>query len=706
MKKSLLLNGIVLVLVLTILLLASSGICIRPLQQVNSWWLVISWFFICLWIFILIKLKLFLISYRLIILIATIGVIEVLVQTTGGDQSPLVYVVFLLIGVAAWEGKASYGFCVAILFSILEAISFHHENVPENLPLCLHWAAFLVTAIFLTQIVKTRKEKEQLNFRLNSLKDEAEKLAALAEPSSFNLQKDMLLREENRLSARIGTVMDLEESLIRKLKIFQISLPIHTAACFLFTAVGEKHVLRLRAYSSDSDSVAPDVTILMGETLVGLAAKERRKILLDPIAPESAKALPYYLRPHQIKSFLAQPIYISGTSSETKAKEEEELVGVLVLDHLKFNYFSEACLNLVESFSKTLSETIQGSRILHFSRVKTRNLQALNEVSNSFTKNLLDIDKVLQTSVKTAVQMTNSDSAFIALMKGDNTTLEICAWVGPKQEKEKPIQLEEELATWMLENKRPILYTDGKKENTPKTFIKKEGMLGGIKSFLMVPLISGENMLGVIRLNSHKSNAYQEYDKDIITTLANQTAMALENAMMIEQIQEMAIKDGLTGVYNHRYFQEKLSEEIIKAERYNKDLSLILIDVDHFKNFNDSFGHQEGDKVLKIVSDLIQSTVRKKIDTLSRYGGEEFAIIFPEIDGNVAMEMAERIRKKIEVFNFGTNGNVSYRVTVSLGIASYPFDARDQKTLILNADMALYDSKNNGRNCIKHFRKK
>ncbi len=704
MKNFKILKVALFVIVSSIILLSLSGLLIKPQLQVNSLTLLVCWGFACMWLFLLIHFKLLINPLKLYIVLGSISLFELLIQRTGGDQSPLIYFAFLFIGVVAWEGKSVYGFIAGLIFGFLEAISFHHENLPEDLPLFLHWAGYLVTALFFNQIVKTRKEKEKLNLRLNFLKEEAENLATLAEPSSFNLQKDNLLREEKKFSARVGTVMELEESLNRKLKIFQKPIQAYTVACFLVTTIGDKNVLRLRAFSTDSESIAQDVTILIGETLIGLTAKEKRKIILDPITSESASALPYYLKPQPIKSLIIQPIYITGSNTELNLTEEKELVGVLVLDHLKQDVFSELQLDLIDSFVKTLAETIQGSRVLHFSSVKTKNLQELNELSNSFNKNIIDIDKVLQTSLKTALRMTNSDSALIALIRSDDKGFDICAWVGPDQEKGRSIRLEDELTSWIIGNKKPILYTDGKKENTPQNFTKKEGMLGTIKSFLMIPLLSGENMLGIIRLNSIKSNAYQEYDKDVITTLANQTAMALENAMMIKQIQEMAIKDGLTGVYNHRYFQEKLYEEIVKAERYNKDLSLILLDVDHFKKFNDTFGHQEGDKVLKIVTELIQSTIRNKIDTLSRYGGEEFAIIFPEIDGNSAMEMAERIRKKIEKCEFVGNGKTSYNVTISLGIASYPFDASEQKTLIMNADIALYDAKKNGRNCFKKYK--
>jgi diguanylate cyclase (GGDEF)-like protein len=684
-------------------LLAGSGIFIRQLADVSPAWLVISWVAAFLWLFILIWLRIFSKPSRLLFLIASIVGLNLLAQGTGGEQSPLIFAVFLLMGIAAWEGEAKYGFWVAILFSLLEAFYLKKEDAPQGLFLYLRWAAFFVSAEFLRRIVKTRKEKEQLNNRLESLKNEAVKLATDAEPSSFNIPKDKLLMEESRLSARVGTVMEMEDSLGRQLSLFQKSIPIHSAVFFLLTRVQEKKVLRLRAFSSDSDLIAPDVTILPGESLVGLAAKEGRRILLNDIAPESARALPYYLKPNSIGSFFAQPVYLKSAHFESGDAEEVELIGVLALDHGTPGYFQERELELAEKFGRLLADTIHGSRILHFSQTKTRNLHALYDVSNSFST-LLELNSVLEKALKTACEISTCDSAYVALVEDGGRKFNVRAWWGPSKTIEKPVQLEDELASWVLQNKKAIRYTRGQKDKSLLAFSRKEGMLGSVQSFLMVPLLAGENVLGVIRLNSQSPDSYQEYDQDILLTLANQTAMALENAFMVQQIQDMAIRDGLTGVYNHRYFQERLSDELVKAERFNKDLSLALLDVDHFKKFNDNYGHQEGDKVLKIVSQVIQGTIRNKVDMVARYGGEEFAVVLPETDGNAGKELVDRIRKNIESYLFENNGKVLYRVTVSIGIASYPFDCRDQKSLIQLADQALYEAKKQGRNCVKRFK--
>lgn len=155
--------------------------------------------------------------------------------------------------------------------------------------------------------------------------------------------------------------------------------------------------------------------------------------------------------------------------------------------------------------------------------------------------------------------------------------------------------------------------------------------------------------------------------------------------------------DGVTEIYNHRYFQERLSAEIERANRYDHKLSIIMLDIDHFKLFNDNWGHQEGDKLLKWFAQTCITCVRN-IDVLARYGGEEFVAILPETDTDEAMMVAERIRKTTEAQSrvvFGKNRGI----TVSAGIATFPQHARTRHALILNADSALYSAKNKGRNC-------
>ena len=243
--------------------MAASGICVRHAADVPTGWMIGAWVGAFLWLFILDQTRAFSRAHRSLFVLGTTVAFDLLAQTTGGDQSPIIFAVFLLIGVAAWNGGAKFGFWVAVLFSLLEAVSLRNDADSHGWTLYLRWCAFLVSAFFLARLVKTRTEKEQLGHKLESLKHEAGRLVT-AEPSSFNVSKDKLLREESRLTARVGTVMGLEDSLHQQAVLFQKSLPLHTIAIFLLTPIEEKKVFRLRAASTESDSIAPDVALLPG----------------------------------------------------------------------------------------------------------------------------------------------------------------------------------------------------------------------------------------------------------------------------------------------------------------------------------------------------------------------------------------------------------------------------------------------------------
>ena len=168
------------------------------------------------------------------------------------------------------------------------------------------------------------------------------------------------------------------------------------------------------------------------------------------------------------------------------------------------------------------------------------------------------------------------------------------------------------------------------------------------------------------------------------------------------QLQEMANRDGLTGLYNHRYFHEQLSQDFLRAKRYNENLSCVLFDIDFFKKFNDTYGHQTGDIVLKALASVVQRATRES-DLSARYGGEEFALILYHTDGPAAYEMAERLRTMVESHEVQDNGNV-LRVTISLGVATFPHERiHDSKELVDFADQALYKAKDNGRNRVEVF---
>jgi diguanylate cyclase (GGDEF)-like protein len=209
-----------------------------------------------------------------------------------------------------------------------------------------------------------------------------------------------------------------------------------------------------------------------------------------------------------------------------------------------------------------------------------------------------------------------------------------------------------------------------------------------------IPLKIKKHTFGVINIaNKRDGSEFNEKDTGLLQTLANQAALALDNAKLFK----LAITDGLTDLFMVRYFKNRLEEEIKRARRYGAVFSLIFMDIDHFKSFNDTYGHQQGDVVIRECAAMIKKTIRTDIDIPARYGGEELIVLLPETDDEGAYVVAERLRVAIEEYEF-PGQEEPLHVTISLGISCYPKHATTGLELIQKADTALYFSKENGRN--------
>ncbi len=215
----------------------------------------------------------------------------------------------------------------------------------------------------------------------------------------------------------------------------------------------------------------------------------------------------------------------------------------------------------------------------------------------------------------------------------------------------------------------------------------------GIRSAMVVPLCVGEKLIGVVMVGRKASYAYGYENVRFLESLGSQAAISIQNAWLYRQTKEWASKDALTGIYNYRYFTERLDSEWDRALRYEKPLSLIMIDLDLFKKVNDSYGHICGDEVLREVARLLESQTRQT-DITARYGGEEFGIILPETHYQDAYKVGEKLRKAVCDAKFtGRSDNINIKLTISLGVANYPSTANTKTELIYQADQALYTAK-------------
>jgi diguanylate cyclase (GGDEF)-like protein len=226
----------------------------------------------------------------------------------------------------------------------------------------------------------------------------------------------------------------------------------------------------------------------------------------------------------------------------------------------------------------------------------------------------------------------------------------------------------------------------------------------GIRSLVCVPLVFQSRIMGILYLDDFRPRQFDREKLNLLAILASFAAMAIHNATLHKRTKLMAITDSLTGLHNHRYFKQYFKQEMGRAKRYHKPFSIIMMDVDDFKGFNDSYGHAAGDNLLRVLGAVILDTVRG-VDVAFRYGGEEFIVLLPETRLEKAILAAERLRVAVQTETANRlAGPASSGVTVSIGVASYPENADKMDELFNIVDSLLYMAKRCGKNKVYHQR--
>jgi len=225
-------------------------------------------------------------------------------------------------------------------------------------------------------------------------------------------------------------------------------------------------------------------------------------------------------------------------------------------------------------------------------------------------------------------------------------------------------------------------------------FLSKQG----IRALIVAPLRRRKKVIGLIGALADKPRDFTGEELDILTIVASQAGLLAENAQLLEKTKLLSITDGLTSLYNHRHFQDKLMVEVRKAKKEEKTLSLIMGDVDDFKHYNDANGHPAGDEVLRQIGKILKNNTKRR-DIVARYGGEEFVIMLPNTPRKDAKIVAEKLRKTVEEYKFvNEKSQPGGKVTITFGLADYPVDADSAVGLMKKADDALYRGKGAGKN--------
>jgi len=254
----------------------------------------------------------------------------------------------------------------------------------------------------------------------------------------------------------------------------------------------------------------------------------------------------------------------------------------------------------------------------------------------------------------------------------------------------------ENIRVWLGEAFGPLRIRDTRRDPRLKPWFPDSAV-----SMLVIPLVMHEILIGLMVVTSSRENAFTSTEFNQAAVLGKQIVFALRKALLYRKVQTLSITDNLTGLFVHRHFQDRLREELHRAERYRHFLSLILIDLDHFKKVNDNHGHPTGDAVLSELAARLRRAVPATA-LVARYGGEEFAVILPNAAKARALQVANAVHDVVKATPMLVAG-VPLHITLSAGVSTYPEDALTQETLITTADTALYQAKRSGRDLVIGF---
>jgi diguanylate cyclase (GGDEF)-like protein len=436
----------------------------------------------------------------------------------------------------------------------------------------------------------------------------------------------------------------------------------------LFVNAGDSH--RLRCSTEE-----PGEIIAAASGIIARAIKERTTLVVSDISEKKIEI--GYLKKGEVSSLVAVPVM-----------DEAFPLGVLSADSARYHAFTSADSNVLSMFAHQVMRIFQRERVYPQIQRENASLKILNTESAKLLSTM-DIEVIARYLTEGARKISDSEIVFLLARAGE---FEILLRTGPYQQEKKALSIKGTLLDIVAKNRESVYISDVRSGRSPLMPFKVQNA----GSIFVLPLVYERDILGMVVLLFDKPNMLGTHEIELLEVLGNQAATSIANAKLYEEIERLAVTDGLTGLFNHRHFQEKLAEEFSRLERFSEPISLLIIDIDHFKKINDTYGHPVGDAVLKKVSGIIRKTIRN-IDIPARYGGEEFAVILLGTDANGALKMADRLRRSVADAGFSSGQN-TFSVTVSIGISTYTREMKKREDLVEQADKALYYAKRNGRN--------
>jgi diguanylate cyclase (GGDEF)-like protein len=481
----------------------------------------------------------------------------------------------------------------------------------------------------------------------------------------------------------------VNHAIYQSLSLLKTGLGAHT--CVLLWMDVRAEEMRIKELVSESDAII-ESTLRPERGVIGGITRRREPVVMRDLRP-GFRGVAYYRDPQDITDFLGVPVL-----------EDGHLRGVLCVDRRDNRPFTEDDIELVEETSRYLLRAVVNERVFATIERSKYELSRFFDASRRLNS-VLTPSEVYEVALEVAYDVAPFDLAAITLFDESCDRHTVAAVddrmkTGAEAWTTRIFDSNAGLVSMVVKNAHYLPFGGVVRDRKPVVFTADESF-EGMESMLVLPLVVQDAVIGTFVVAAKAAQRYTNERREMLEVVANQVAVTLQNARLYAQMESMATTDGLTGLANHRTFQQRLDEAIARARRSKKKFTLLLTDIDHFKSVNDTYGHPVGDEVLRKVAATFEANLRET-DIPARYGGEEFAIILEDTDVEGADVIANRLRTELKKLVFQTDQGPFSR-TMSIGMAEWPTDATDKQELIDLTDQALYHSKENGRDRVTAF---
>ena len=371
---------------------------------------------------------------------------------------------------------------------------------------------------------------------------------------------------------------------------------------------------------------------------------------------------------------------------------DHKLLGVISVDNPTNEQVPDLqTIGILELFANQAAQAVLNVMLYDRAKSRAQALETLGMISKQIGAQL-DFDLLLERMVDIIRARLKCRYCVVLLWNEEEDTWRVAAPTATAPSLTVELNKVDHIIQQVAHRGKPVI----SEQLEPPTGQGREFQSAQLSAFL--PLLIQNKLIGILVIVGRQDMLFRDRDELFWNSLSDQMATAMGNARLYQNAKVSSITDGLTGLYNRRHFQERLVAEESRSRRHRHPFSIIMLDIDHFKNYNDTCGHPTGDKALTIIARLIRAEVRD-IDIVARYGGEEFIVVLTETDKAGAWKVAERIRKKVADHKFPhAQVQPDKRLTVSLGVACFPDDGDDAKDVVERADESLYQAKKLGRN--------